>query len=46
MRLQQHSFNDQAMAILSGVVVANPAEDVLVLDFIPQPDPSGNFKPG
>jgi len=27
------------------VVVANPADDVLGLDFISQPDPSGNFKP-
>jgi len=27
------------------VVVANPAEGVLELDFITQPDPSGNFKP-
>jgi len=30
----------------SGVVVANPAVDVLGFDFIFQPDPSGNFKPG
>jgi len=27
-------------------MVANPAEDFLGLDFISQPDPSGNFKPG